>query len=262
MARTFKGGIHPDGMKELTNSKPIEKLAPPEYVILPISMHIGAPCEPLVSKGDYVYMGQKIADSPAPVSAPIHATVSGTVRDIVPMAHSNGSKVMSIIIDNDYKDAMHESVQPKDLSTITTEEFISAVREAGIVGHGGAAFPTHIKISSGIGKVDRLIINAAECEPYITSDHRIMIERPEEVAEGAKLLRKMFGDIETAICIENNKQNVVEGLKKYLPDGCGVNVTVLETKYPQGAEKQLIYAVTGRQVLCCRERRRQENTPC
>ena len=249
MARTFKGGIHPDGMKELTNSKPIEKLAPPEYVILPISMHIGAPCEPLVSKGDYVYMGQKIADSPAPVSAPIHATISGTVRDIVPMAHSNGSKVMSIIIDNDFKDAPHESIQPKDLSKITTEEFISAVREAGIVGHGGAAFPTHIKISSGIGKVDRLIINAAECEPYITSDHRIMLERPEEVAEGAKLLRKMFGDIETAICIENNKQNVVEGLKKFLPDGCGVDVTVLATKYPQGAEKQLIYAVTGRQVL-------------
>ena len=248
MAQTFKGGIHPNGNKEHTKDKPIERLKAPDFVILPVSMHIGAPCEPIVKKGDYVYLGQKIADTAAPVSSPVHATVSGTVREISPLPHANGSKVMSIIIDNDFKDELHPEIKPIDISKLTTDEMIAAIRDAGIVGHGGAAFPTHVKINSSIGKADRLLINASECEPYITSDYRLLLERTEEIVEGTKILQKIFGNITTEICLENNKRDAVPMLKKYLGESSDIKVVILQTKYPQGAEKQLIYAVTKREV--------------
>lgn len=248
MAQTFKGGIHPNGNKEHTKDKPIERLKAPDFVILPMSMHIGAPCEPIVKKGDYVFLGQKIADSGAPVSSPVHATVSGTIRDILPMPHANGSKVMSIIIDNDFKDELHPDIKPIDITKLTISEMISTIRDAGIVGHGGAAFPTHVKINSSIGKADRLLINASECEPYITSDYRLLLERTEEIVEGTKLLQKIFGNINTEICLESNKRDAVPILKKYLGENSDIKINVLQTKYPQGAEKQLIYAVTKREV--------------
>ena len=157
MAHTFHGGIHPDDKKSATAAKPIELLNPPEMVILPVSMHIGAPCVPIVKVGDHVYLGQKVADSQASVSAPVHASVSGTVKEIAPMLHPNGSKVLSIVIENDFKDEPDPSLGAVDPDTLSTEEILKRIREAGIVGHGGAAFPTHIKISSGLGKVDKLI---------------------------------------------------------------------------------------------------------
>ncbi len=248
MLHTFKGGIHPDDMKRLSNDIPIEKLPAPAFVVLPVSMHIGAPCKPLVKKGDHVYMGQKIADSEAPVSAPVHATVSGTVRDVVPYPHPNGTQVMSVIIDNDFKEELDPSISPKDIEKMNTQEIISAIREAGIVGHGGAAFPTHLKISSGLGKVDNVLINCAECEPYITSDHRLLLERTSEIVEGTKILRKIFGDVNTSICIENNKLNAFKPVEDCISEGDNINVCHLKTKYPQGAEKQLIFAMTGREV--------------
>ena len=189
MAYSFRGGIHPGthadpGYKSATNTKPIEKLALPDEVILPVSMHIGAPAKPIVSVGDTVDLGQPIAEAGGFVSAPVHATVSGKVKAIEPRLHPNGSKVLSIVIENDGEDRKHESVHPYDFASMSNEERIECIRSAGIVGHGGATFPTHVKIQSGIGKCDTVIINAAECEPYITSDHRLLLERPEETIGG------------------------------------------------------------------------------
>ncbi|MEA5040368.1 MAG: electron transport complex subunit RsxC [Clostridiaceae bacterium] len=248
MAHTFKGGIHPDGHKAATSGKAIELLKAPAQVILPVSMHIGAPCQPSVKVGDHVFLGQMIADSPAPVSAPIHATVSGTVSAIEPRLHANGSKVLSIVIDNDYQDEPDPSIKPIDVDALSTDEINKAIRNAGIVGHGGAAFPTHIKISSGLGKVDTVIINGAECEPYITSDHRILLEYPWEVVGGAKILHKLLGVSEVKLAIEQNKEDTFPVLREYLPQDGSVKIYPLVPKYPQGAEKQIINALTGREV--------------
>lgn len=248
MAHTFPGGIHPDSRKETTNRKAIELLKAPEKVILPVSMHIGAPCTPTVQVGDHVCLGQKIADSPAPVSAPVHATVSGTVTEVAPRLHPNGSMVLSVVIENDGLDTPDPSIHPLDIDTMSQEEIIAAIREAGIVGHGGAAFPTHVKISSGLGKVDSVLINCAECEPYITSDHRILLEYPWEVIGGARILQKLFGVQSAVLGIELNKQDAFPVLKSHLPSDGSVKLEPLACKYPQGAEKQLIKALTGRDV--------------
>ncbi len=248
MAHTFPGGIHPDAHKEATCGKAIELLKAPEKVILPVSMHIGAPCSPLVNVGDHVCLGQKIADSSAPVSAPVHATVSGTVTEIAPKLHPNGSMVLSIVIENDGLDTPDDSIHPRDIDTLSPEQIIAAVREAGIVGHGGAAFPTHVKISSGLGKVDSVLINCAECEPYITSDHRILLEYPWDVIGGARILQKLFGVKTAVLGIELNKQDAFPVLKSHLPADGSVTLAPLACKYPQGAEKQLIKALTGRDV--------------
>ena len=248
MAHTFPGGIHPDSRKEATSGKPIELLKAPEKVILPVSMHIGAPCTPLVKAGDHVCLGQKIADSTAPVSAPVHATVSGTVTEVAPRLHPNGSMVLSAVIENDGLDTPDPSVHPLDIDTMSQDEIIAAIREAGIVGHGGAAFPTHVKIQSGIGKVDSLLINCAECEPYITSDHRILLEYPWEVIGGARILQKLFGVQAAVLGIELNKRDAFPVLKTHLPADGSVRLEPLACKYPQGAEKQLIKALTGRDV--------------
>ena len=248
MAHTFKGGIHPNDMKAATCGKAIELLPAPARVVIPMSMHIGAPCSPIVNVGDHVYLGQKIAEAQAPVSSPVHASVSGTVVEIAPKPHSYGSDILSIVIENDFKDEVDPSIKPLDIDTMTSEEIVEAVRQAGIVGHGGATFPTHIKISSGLGKVDNVLINCAECEPYITSDHRILLEYPWEVVGGAKILQKVFGVKEVKLGIELNKQDTFDGLKQYLPEDGSVKIYPLVTKYPQGSEKHLILALTGREV--------------
>ena len=248
MSQTFKGGVHPDDSKSLTNQKPIEQLPPPELVILPMSMHIGAPCQPLVAVGDHVCMGQKIAEAQAPVSAPIHATVSGTVKAIGPKEHSSGVMMNSIVIENDYQDEIDPSIAPIDHSNMSAEEMIQCIRNAGIVGHGGAAFPTHIKLSSAIGKVDTVIINAAECEPYLTSDHRLLLQYPGEIIEGIKLILKILGLKKALIGVEINKENTFPGIEALLPSDGSIQLCPLATKYPQGAEKQLIKSLTGREV--------------
>jgi len=247
---TFKGGIHPHDNKAATEKIPIEILDAPEKLIIPLQQHIGAPCEPLVSVGDEVKLGQKIAESKAFVSAPVHASVSGKVVAIEPMLHPNGSKVLSIIIENDGKDTLHESVKPnKDISQLEPKEIIEVVREAGIVGMGGAGFPTHVKLSPPPDKkIDYVIINGAECEPYLTSDHRVMLETPEEVIYGLKAIMKVFGLQKGYIAIEENKMNAVQVLKEHASKEQGIEIVVLKTKYPQGAEKQLIKVIAGREV--------------
>ncbi len=248
MSHTFQGGVHPDDSKSLTNQKPIEQLPPPEQVILPMSMHIGAPCKPIVAVGDHVCLGQRIAEAAAPVSAPIHATVSGTVKAIAPMDHPGGGKMLSVVIENDFQDTLDPSVHPIDDSGMTPEEMIECIKNAGIVGHGGAAFPTHIKLSSALGKVDTVIINAAECEPYLTSDHRILLEQPGDVLAGIRIILRILGLKKALLGVEVNKENAFAGIQALLPSDGSIELVPLATKYPQGAEKQLIKSLTSREV--------------
>ena len=250
MAQSFFGGIHPNDKKAATNKKPIELLPPPAQVVIPMSLHIGAPCKPCVAVGDQVTVGQKIGETSAFVSAPIHASVSGKVVAVEPRIHFSGVKVMSVVIENDFNDPLCPDIKPVEKpGDLTPEQLVEIVKEAGIVGLGGATFPTHIKISSGLGKVDTVIINAAECEPYITSDHRYMLERPEEIIGGAKILARIFGVDRVHIGVEANKQNAAELLRlKIEEEKAPAVVEVLHTRYPQGAEKQLCQSITGRQV--------------
>ena len=250
MALTFRGWVHLDDKKELTRKKAFETIPAPATVVIPMLMHVGAQCQPLVVPGSKVKLGQKIGDSNAPISAPIHASVSGTVSAVEPRLHPNGNMVMSAVIENDYSDTLDESVKPHgSVESLSSDELIRIIREAGIVGLGGAAFPTHVKIQSGIGKVDTLIINCAECEPYITSGHRSMLEHPEEIIGGIRVLMKIYHIDNAVLAVESNKLDAVRVLEKALPQKSSpIKIKVLKTKYPQGAEKQLIYAVTKKEV--------------
>ena len=249
MAQAFFGGVHPNDMKAATNEKAIEQLAPPAEVVIPMSMHFGAPCTPLVKAGDHVKVGQKIGEFHG-LGAPIHASVSGTVKVVEPRPYSMGGNMMSVVIENDFQNELSEEVKaPADPDALTAEEMVEAIKNAGIVGMGGATFPTHAKISSAIGKVDTVIINGAECEPYITGDHRTMLERPEEIIGGATYLAKMFGVDKVVIGVEDNKQNGIDAMNKVIAEKkAPVVVEPLRCRYPQGGEKQLCQAITGKQV--------------
>jgi len=247
---TFKGGIHFDDKKSLTNKKPIEILPAPDFVTIPLSQHIGAPCEPLVSVSDHVYMGQKIGDSEAPMSTPVHASVSGEVVEITDKRSSNQKRVTCIVIKNDFKDTLDPSIAPfGDLDSLTPGDIKHIVRECGLVGSGGATFPTHIKLSPPPDKkIDCIILNGAECEPYLTSDHRTMLEDADKVIFGLLAFMKALGVKKAYIGVEANKQDAILALKKAKKDHEEINITPLKTKYPQGAEKQLIYAILKRVV--------------
>ncbi len=244
----FEGGVHPTPHKN-TRSKPIETLPPQKEMIYPLLQHIGAMCEPCVQVGDYVRMGQKIADSDGAISAPIHATVSGTVTKICEWDHPTGNRIPAIVVENDFEDNRAECFQEAtpDYESKTPEELIQIIREAGIVGMGGAAFPTHIKLASGLGRVDTIIINAAECEPYLSSDHRVILESIDDLIGGLRILRYIMSAKHMYIGIENNKPDAISLLHKRLAKS-RIRVVILKTKYPQGGEKQLIRAVAGRIV--------------
>ena len=250
MAQAFFGGVHPNDMKAATNEKAIEQLAAPAEVVIPMSMHIGAPCKPIVAVGDKVTIGQKIGEPGGFVSAPIHASVSGTVKAVEPRPFSMGGTMMSVVIENDFQNTVCPDIHPvDDPDSLTPEQLVEIVKNAGIVGQGGATFPTHVKISSGLGKVDYVIINAAECEPYITGDHRTMLERPEQIIGGATYLAKMFGVDKVVIGVEDNKQNGIDALNACIKEkNAPVVVEPLHCRYPQGGEKQLCQAITGKQV--------------
>jgi len=191
MAQSFFGGIHPRGKKSATNKNPIEMLPLPEYAVIPMALHIGAPCRPCVKVGERVKVGQLIGEPTGFVAAPIHASMSGTVVAVEPRPQSGG-EVLCVVIENDGEDTIHEDIRPAEHpDSLTTEQLLEIIKKAGIVGMGGA-YPTHAKIAEAIGKVDTVIINAAESEPYVTSDHRILLEYPDEVLGGTKLLARMF----------------------------------------------------------------------
>ncbi|MCR4705916.1 MAG: electron transport complex subunit RsxC [Lachnospiraceae bacterium] len=245
---TFPGGIHPYDGKDLSKDKPITEILPKGDLVYPLSQHIGAPATPIVQKGDRVLTGQKIAEAGGFVSAPIYATVSGTVKAIEPRRIVTGDSVMSIIVEND---GQYEEVEyaPADLDALSKEEIIGRIKEAGVVGMGGAGFPTHVKLSpKEPEKIEYVIANCAECEPYLTSDYRRMIENPELLVQGLQCILKLFDNARGILAVEDNKPDAIEALKKAASGVDRIEVKALKTKYPQGAERQLIYAVTGREI--------------
>ena len=246
MANSFFGGVHPDDMKRLSCEKAIVPFPAPALVTIPMSQHIGAPCKPLVKVGDLVTVGQKIGDNDG-LCCPVHASVSGKVKQVTPKPNTNGSLVMSVVIENDGEYTPCPSCQPRDsIDGLSPSALVGIIREAGVVGMGGATFPTYFKISSGLGKVDTIIVNAAECEPYITADDRLLREEPERFLKGLRVIMKIFGLDRAYVGIEANKPEAIASVSALA--GEDIRVVSLRTRYPQGAEKQLIQAITGRLV--------------
>ena len=246
---TFKGGIHPYEGKELTMDKPIETYLPKGELVYPLSQHIGAPAKPVVKKGDRVLVGQRIAEAGGFVSAHIHASVSGTVKNIEPRLTAGGTKVESIIIENDGEYEVMERPAPANWQEMDRKDLLAVIQDAGIVGMGGAGFPTHVKLSpKNPDSIDYIIVNGSECEPYLTSDYRRMLEEPEKVVTGLEIVLHMFPQASGIIAIEDNKPEAIRIMKEQTADHPKIQVNVMKTKYPEGAERQLIYANTGRYI--------------
>lgn len=245
---TFRGGIHPYEGKELSKDHPIEKYLPKGDLVYPLSQHIGAPSVPCVKKGDTVLAGQKIADAGGFVSVPLHASVSGTVKGIEKRLNAAGSMVDCIVIENDqqYQETEFQEARLEDL---TKEEILNRIKEGGVVGMGGAGFPTHVKLApKDPSKIEYILVNGAECEPYITSDYRRMIEEPEKVVKGLQVILTLFDSAKGYICIEDNKPDCIAKMKELVKDIDRIEVKEMMTKYPQGGERTLIYAATGREI--------------
>ena len=250
MAFHFFGGIHPKENKKYACDQRIQDFPEPDLLVIPMAQHIGAPCKPLVKKGDSVTVGQKIGDNQG-LCVPVHAPVSGKVKAVEPRPHTSGTMVLSVVIENDHLDTLCADIQPRtaeEVAKLTPEALMNIIREAGIVGMGGATFPTHVKLSSGMGKVDTIIVNVSECEPFIVADDRLCREFPREVLSGLKIIMQILGLTEAHIAMENNKPEAAKALRYEIEPGDGIVLDILPAKYPQGAEKQLIYAVTGREI--------------
>ena len=248
MKRLFFGGIHPKYNKEMSTVVTTFRTITPKQVVIPMQQHIGAPCTPLVQVGDRVLRGQKIGDGEG-LCVPVHASVSGTVIAIEPRPHTSGRMVNAVVIENDFQDeAVPAKVDDRPLEQLDTDEILHAIREAGIVGMGGAAFPGNVKALSAMGKVNTLIANACECEPYITADDSLLRTEPEHVLEGMLILRHVLNPERVVLAVEDNKAEAIEKIRSLLPSYPGIELAVLPTMYPQGAEKQLIQSLTGREV--------------
>lgn len=246
---TFKGGVHPNDGKSLAKDQPIKTLLPKGDLVYPVSQHIGAPATPVVAVGDHVLKGQKIAEASGFVSAPVYASVSGTVKAIEPHFNASGSKVNCIVVENDgeYKEVEYAPVKP--LEELTKEEILNLIGDAGIVGMGGAGFPTRVKLSpKEPDKIEYVIANCAECEPYITADYRRMLENTKELVEGMRIVLQLFDNAKGIFGVEDNKKDCIAALKEAVKDEPRMEVLELQTKYPQGAERQLIYATTKRAI--------------
>lgn len=246
---TFRGGIHPDDGKRLAGDQAIVDIKPKGDLVYPLSQHIGAPASPIVAKGDRVLRGQKIAEAGGFVSAPVYASVSGTVKAIEPRFNPAGAKVNCIVIENDEAYEEMEWAPVKPLEEMSREDILNAVAEAGVVGMGGAGFPTRVKLSpKEPEKIEYIIANGAECEPYITADYRRMLETPELLVGGMQVLLAAFDGAKGIFAVEDNKPDCIEKLRELTKDEPRMEVMALKTKYPQGAERQLIYATTGRAI--------------
>jgi electron transport complex protein RnfC len=246
--KTFPGGLHPPDSKSYSAHKPIEDCPLPEELVIPLAQHIGAPAEACVAKGDLVKKGQVIGQAKGFVSVPVHASTSGEVIAVEPRPHPMGKDLPAVVIAPDGEDAWVEGLVEADPETLSPDEIKERIRAAGIVGLGGATFPAHVKLSPPEGKtIDTLILNGVECEPYLTADHRLMLEETQRVLDGVAILKKALGVQSALIGIEANKPDAIEAMRKACA-GSGIEVVPLEVKYPQGAEKQLILAATGREV--------------
>ena len=246
---TFRGGVHPYDGKDLSKEKPVRELLPGKELVYPLSQHIGAPAKPIVTKGDHVQAGQKIAEMGGFVSANIHASVSGTVKEIKKVRNNVGSMVDAIVVENDEKYETVEFQSVQSLDTLSKEEILERIKEGGVVGMGGAGFPTHVKLPpKEPDKIEYVLVNGAECEPYLTSDYRRMLEQPEWIIGGLKCILKLFDNAKGYICIEDNKPDCIAKMTEMVKDEPKIEVRTLKTKYPQGAERCLIYAVSGREI--------------
>lgn len=246
---TFKGGIHPDDGKRLAKDRAVRTVLPKGELVYPLSQHIGAPASPTVSVGDQVSRGQKIAEAGGFVSAPVFTSVSGTVKAIEMRFNPAGAKVKSIVIENDGQYQEVPSEPPKLLDEMSKEEIVRLIGGSGIVGMGGAGFPTHVKLSpKEPDKIEYVIANCAECEPYITADYRRMLENPKELISGMRVLLKLFDNAKGVFAIEDNKPECIEIMSELIKEEPRMEVKVLKTKYPQGAERQLIFVTTGRAI--------------
>ena len=246
---SFKGGIHPYDGKELSKEKPIQKLLPKGELTYMLSQHIGAPANPVVEKGDHVKVGQVIAEAGGFVSAPIHASVSGTVKGIESRLTVTGTIGKAIIVENDGQYETVEFEKIDSLEGLSKQDILKKVQAAGVVGMGGAGFPTHVKLSpKEPEKIEYILVNGAECEPYLTSDYRRMLENPEWVVGGLKVILQLFDRAKGFICIEDNKPDCIEKMRELTKNESRIEVKELKTKYPQGAERCLIHATTGRDV--------------
>lgn len=245
---TFRGGTHVEEYKN-TRHLSIERMPAPPTVAVPLSQHIGAPCHPLVAPGDHVDYGQIIGDTEG-LGCPVHASVSGTVLKITKVTSATGNPVDAIVLENDGLYTLSPEVKPfpKPLEEATPDELVDMIRRAGIAGMGGATFPTYAKIKSAIGRVDTLIINSAECEPFITANHRMMLEHPNRIVVGTGILMRALSLDHAFIVVEDNKPDAIELLKKCALNATGIEIVTLKTKYPQGDERQIIYALTGREL--------------
>ena len=250
--KMFPGGAHPhEGVngKAVNCEMAIRELPAPQRVVIPLSQHIGAPAAALVKKGDQVLMGQKIGEAGGFVSAPVHASVSGTVVGIENVEIASGAVVPAVVIENDFQDQWVELNPTNHPETLTAEELLAIVREAGIVGLGGATFPTSVKLSAPKGKtIEKLIINGAECEPYLTADHRLMLEHAAEIIDGLRLMLLALDVKEAVIGVEDNKKDAIDALLAASKGVEGIKIQALPVMYPQGGEKQLVYAITRRKV--------------
>lgn len=247
-AGLFKGGIHPRYGKDATAGIAVTAVDPPSTAVIPLQQHIGAPCSAVVKKGDEVAVGTKVGESEAFVSSPVHATISGKVTAVGPRPHPMGVPVESVVIENDGSDTWAD-LKAADWKSLSREDLVTAVKAAGIVGLGGATFPTHVKLSPPAEKpIDTLVLNGAECEPYLTADHRLMVERAEDVVQGALILAKILDVRSIIVGVEGNKPDAIDALNKAGSGEDGLSVVTLPVKYPQGAEKQLIKALLDREV--------------
>ena len=247
--KTFKGGVHPYEGKELAKDQPIKEVRPKGELVYPLSQHIGAPAKPLVAKGDTVLRGQKIAEAGGFVSSPIYSSVSGTVKAIEKRRTATGDMVDAIVIESDgnFMEAGFEETE--DVTKLSNQEIIKKIQDAGVVGMGGAGFPTHVKLSpKNPDQIDYIIANCAECEPYLTSDYREMVEEPEKLIGGLKIVLQLFPNAKGVFAIENNKPDCIDKISEMIKDDDRLSVQPLLTKYPQGGERQLIHAVTGRDI--------------
>ncbi len=246
---TFPRGVHPHDAKAATMDKPIVTLPPPDKVVIPLLQHFGSPAEPLVKKGDDVLFGQKIGQARSLFSANVHASVSGKVLSVEDYNHPGGYPVPAVIVASDGQDRLSAELKPAaDPFSLSADEIRDRVREAGVVGLGGAAFPTSVKLAPPKDKpIDTLIINGCECEPMLTADYRLMVETPLDVLRGAELARMATGAGKLIVAVEDNKPRAADILRQHL-DGLPSEIALLKTKYPQGAEKNLIYALLRREV--------------
>lgn len=250
MAKTFKGGLHVPEAKN-TRNLPITEFPAPATVSIPLQQHIGAPASPLVQKGDHVYLGQVIGRFDSGLSCPVHASVSGTVKEIdMRPSYTGYGKTAHIVIENDFQNELSPDIHGCATPVEQTDSavILEIIKNAGIAGMGGAAFPTYAKVSSAIGKAKEVIINCAECEPYITANHRLMLEEPERILGGVRVLLQALALPHAILAVEDNKKDAAECLQKVIGDDSRFSVELLKTKYPQGDERQLIYALTGKEL--------------